>query len=210
MVLVGQVQRELVGLVNEHGPLAVGLSGEDAGLFTAERTNTVVDGEEVDLGLVGEVASVRPEAVLDLVDAGRIPVIVGGSGDDAIFGGRGSDALNGRGGADELTGGRGADTFVFDRAPDPDTVDTIFDFTPGTDKIELRSAIFAAAGPIGALDVEAFHAGAVALEADDRLLYDAGTGNLAYDEDGTGVIAPIAFARLDAGLAVTAGDFLVA
>ena len=75
MVLVGQVGRELVGLINSHGPLAVGLSGEDAGLFTAEPTNTVVDGEEVDLGLVGEVAKVRPEAVRDLVDAGRIPVI---------------------------------------------------------------------------------------------------------------------------------------
>ncbi len=75
MVLVGQVQRELVGLINEHGPLAVGLSGEDAGLFTAKPANTVVDGEEVDLGLVGEVASVRPEAVQDLVAAGRIPVI---------------------------------------------------------------------------------------------------------------------------------------
>ena len=75
MVLVGQVQRELVGLINEHGPLAVGLSGEDAGLFTAEATNTVVDGEEVDLGLVGEVARVRPEAVQDIVEAGRIPVI---------------------------------------------------------------------------------------------------------------------------------------
>jgi acetylglutamate kinase len=75
MVLVGKVQRELVGLVNEHGPLAVGLSGEDAGLFTATRTNTVVDGEEVDLGLVGEVTDVRPEAVRDILDAGRIPVI---------------------------------------------------------------------------------------------------------------------------------------
>ncbi len=75
MVLVGQVGRELVGLINQHGPLAVGLSGEDAGLFTAEPTNTIVDGEEVDLGLVGEVAEVRPEAVRDLVDAGRIPVI---------------------------------------------------------------------------------------------------------------------------------------
>jgi acetylglutamate kinase len=75
MVLVGQVGRELVGLINSHGPLAVGLSGEDAGLFTAEPTNTVVDGEEVDLGLVGEVAKVRPEAVRDLVEAGRIPVI---------------------------------------------------------------------------------------------------------------------------------------
>ena len=75
MVLVGQVQRELVGLINEHGPLAVGCSGEDAGLFTAEPTNTVVDGEEVDLGLVGEVAQVRPESVLDLIEAGRIPVV---------------------------------------------------------------------------------------------------------------------------------------
>ena len=75
MVLVGQVQRELVGLINEHGPLAVGLSGEDAGLFTAEATNTIVDGEEVDLGLVGEVAQVRPESVLDLIEAGRIPVV---------------------------------------------------------------------------------------------------------------------------------------
>ncbi|THI99436.1 acetylglutamate kinase [Nocardioides sp.] len=75
MVLVGQVQRELVGLINEHGPLAVGLSGEDAGLFTAEQTGTVVDGEKVDLGLVGEVAQVRPEAVLDLIEAGRIPVV---------------------------------------------------------------------------------------------------------------------------------------
>jgi len=75
MVLVGQVQRELVGLLNQHGPLAVGLSGEDAGLFTATRTNTIVDGEEVDLGLVGEVTEVRPDAVLDLIEAGRIPVI---------------------------------------------------------------------------------------------------------------------------------------
>jgi acetylglutamate kinase len=75
MVLVGQVQRELVGLINEHGPLAVGLSGEDGGLFTARRTGTVVDGEEIDLGLVGEVAEVRPEAVLDVIEAGRIPVI---------------------------------------------------------------------------------------------------------------------------------------
>ncbi len=75
MVLVGKVQRELVGLVNEHGPLAVGLSGEDAGLFTATQTNTVVDGEEVDLGLVGEVTKVRPEAVIDLIEAGRIPVV---------------------------------------------------------------------------------------------------------------------------------------
>jgi len=75
MVLVGQVQRELVGLLNQHGPLAVGLSGEDAGLFTAERYGPVVDGEKLDIGLVGDVVKVRPEGVLDLIEAGRIPVV---------------------------------------------------------------------------------------------------------------------------------------
>jgi acetylglutamate kinase len=83
MVLVGQVGRELVGLINSHGPHAVGLSGEDAGLFTARPTRTVVDGEEVDLGLVGEVDKVRPEAVLDMIDAGRIPVISSVAPDEA-------------------------------------------------------------------------------------------------------------------------------
>lgn len=75
MVLVGQVGRELVGLVNSHGPFAVGLSGEDAGLFTAERQSAVVDGEQVDIGLVGDVAEVNADAVRDLIDAGRIPVV---------------------------------------------------------------------------------------------------------------------------------------
>ena len=75
MVLVGKVGRELVGLLNAHGPFAVGMSGEDAGLFTAERRTAVVDGEKVDIGLVGDVVDVRPEAVIDLIDAGRIPVV---------------------------------------------------------------------------------------------------------------------------------------
>ncbi|MFI6032466.1 acetylglutamate kinase [Amycolatopsis magusensis] len=75
MVLVGQVSRELVGLINAHGPYAVGISGEDARLFTAERKQATVDGEAVDIGLVGEVASVNPDAVLDIVNAGRIPVV---------------------------------------------------------------------------------------------------------------------------------------
>jgi acetylglutamate kinase len=75
MVLVGQVGRELVGLINAHGPHAVGLSGEDGGLFRAERTSPVVDGEPVDVGLVGDVVEVHPGAILDLVAAGRIPVV---------------------------------------------------------------------------------------------------------------------------------------
>jgi acetylglutamate kinase len=75
MVLVGQVSRELVGLINAHGPYAVGISGEDAQLFTAERKQATVNGESVDIGLVGEVAAVNPDAVLDIVNAGRIPVV---------------------------------------------------------------------------------------------------------------------------------------
>jgi len=75
MVLVGQVGRELVGLLNQHGPLAVGLSGEDAGLLTVERTTALVSGVAVDIGLVGDVVDVRPETVLDLIEAGRIPVV---------------------------------------------------------------------------------------------------------------------------------------
>jgi len=75
MVLVGQVGRELVGLINEHGPFAVGLSGEDARLFTAVRRHAVVDGEPVDIGQVGDVAEVDTSAVDDLIAAGRIPVV---------------------------------------------------------------------------------------------------------------------------------------
>jgi acetylglutamate kinase len=75
MVLVGQVGRELVGLINAHGPLAVGMSGEDAGLLTAARRTVLVDGTETDIGLVGDVVGVNPDAVLDLLGAGRIPVI---------------------------------------------------------------------------------------------------------------------------------------
>jgi acetylglutamate kinase len=75
MVLVGQVGRQLVGLINEHGPFAVGMSGEDARLFTAVRRQATVDGVSVDIGLVGDVAAVNIDAVNDLIAAGRIPVI---------------------------------------------------------------------------------------------------------------------------------------
>jgi acetylglutamate kinase len=75
MVLVGQVGRDLVGLINGQSTVAVGLSGEDGGLFTAERRGTVIDGQEVDLGLVGDVVQVRTEAISGLITAGRVPVV---------------------------------------------------------------------------------------------------------------------------------------
>ncbi|MCH9720620.1 MAG: acetylglutamate kinase [Actinomycetia bacterium] len=75
MVLFGQVGRELVNLINAHGPYAVGITGEDAHLFTAVRRNVSVDGVATDIGLVGDVERVNCAAVRDLIAAGRIPVV---------------------------------------------------------------------------------------------------------------------------------------
>lgn len=75
MVLTGQVSRELVTLMNEHGPLASAISGEDAGLFGGRKRAAIVDGQPVDIGLVGDVVRVDPAAVLAEVEAGRIPVV---------------------------------------------------------------------------------------------------------------------------------------
>ncbi|MEV5239340.1 acetylglutamate kinase [Streptomyces cinnamoneus] len=75
MVLAGQVQRELVGLLNRHGALAVGLTGEDAHLMSATRHYAHVDGERVDIGRVGEVTGIDPGIIRTLLDDGRIPVI---------------------------------------------------------------------------------------------------------------------------------------
>ncbi|MGK5729944.1 acetylglutamate kinase [Streptomyces sp. URMC 124] len=75
MVLAGQVQRELVGLLNQHGPLAVGLTGEDAHTMTATKRYADIDGERVDIGRVGEVIAIDTGAVQALLDNGRIPVV---------------------------------------------------------------------------------------------------------------------------------------
>ncbi|HXZ66054.1 MAG TPA: acetylglutamate kinase [Streptosporangiaceae bacterium] len=88
MVLTGQVNREIVGLINEHGPFAVGISGEDANLLTARRVQAEVGGELVDIGEVGEVEAVNPGAVSALLADGRIPVI------SSVARGTGSGVLN--------------------------------------------------------------------------------------------------------------------
>ncbi len=126
MVLVGQVGRELVGLINQHGPYAVGLSGEDAGLFTAAKRTALVDGEAVDIGLVGDVVSVNPDAVLDIVAAGRIPVVAGVApdADGTVYN------INADSAAAALAGALDAAKLVvltdveglFARYPDPDSV----------------------------------------------------------------------------------------
>jgi acetylglutamate kinase len=75
MVLAGQVQRELVGLLNRHGPFAVGMTGEDAHTMTATKRYAQVDGQPVDIGRVGEITEVDPSAIRALLDDGRVPVV---------------------------------------------------------------------------------------------------------------------------------------
>jgi acetylglutamate kinase len=108
MVLVGQVQREIVNQINRHGPYAVGMSGEDAHLFTAVKRRAIVDGEAVDIGLVGDVVSVEPAAILALLADGRIPVVssVGRGEDGQIYN------LNADTAAASLAGALGAEKLV--------------------------------------------------------------------------------------------------
>jgi acetylglutamate kinase len=75
MVLAGKVNKDIVGLVNRYRPFAIGLSGEDANLFTAQRKLAIVDGEPVDIGLVGDIVATDPGAIRALLQDGRIPVV---------------------------------------------------------------------------------------------------------------------------------------
>jgi acetylglutamate kinase len=85
MVLTGQVQREVVGLINAHGPFAVGMSGEDAATFTARKRHAMVDGVAIDIGLVGDVERVDPGFVLSLLNQGLVPVVSSvARGDDGL------------------------------------------------------------------------------------------------------------------------------
>jgi acetylglutamate kinase len=75
MVLGGQVNKEIVSLINHHGGRAIGLTGKDDGLIRARKLEVFKNGRPVDLGFVGEVASIRPESIRHLEEGGFIPVI---------------------------------------------------------------------------------------------------------------------------------------
>ncbi len=135
-----------------------------------------------------------------LFGRGAYDYISGGDGDDLISGGAGNDAL---------VGGAGADRFVFDAAPGAANSDTIYGFVSGEDRILLDDDVFRALGGPGGLAGAAFRVGLNATDASDRIIYDRPTGNLYYDRDGVGGSAKVLFATLDAGPALTAGDFLI-
>ncbi|WP_260924688.1 polysaccharide lyase family 7 protein [Novosphingobium sp. 9] len=145
-------------------------------------------------------------------------IISGGAGDDQLYGEGGNDALDGgdgsdnlRGGAgnDTLTGGAGRDRFIFDTALDgKNNVDTLTDFSSlDKDKFYLSTAIFAKAGPAGALQADAFYAGTAAHDASDRIIYDQAQGKVYYDDDGNGSHNAVLFATVQPGQHLTASDF---
>ncbi|HEX8258316.1 MAG TPA: M10 family metallopeptidase [Allosphingosinicella sp.] len=135
-------------------------------------------------------------------------LLSGGLGGDVIAGGEGADRIEGDGGADRLRGGEGADRFVFDAALNRNTnVDALLDFSVADDTILLDRAVFGGIDRDGALRLSAFWAGTAALDETDRIVYDAATGRIFYDADGSGAAAAVLFAEVRPGLALTHQDF---
>ncbi|ETX28578.1 M10 family metallopeptidase C-terminal domain-containing protein [Roseivivax isoporae] len=139
------------------------------------------------------------------------PAQPGTAGNDRLTGGRGNDLLDGGLGNDMLDGGQGEDAFRFSTELGPDNVDRIRDFDVSEDYILLDSLIFTEIGAEGPLSFGAFHASAsgTAQDGDHRLLYDTDRGTLSYDADGSGDTDAVTFARLEAGLGLSASDFVI-
>lgn len=164
-------------------------------------------GDDVILGLSGR-DSLYAGAGNDQLSGGADnDRLFGGSGNDKIDGGSGNDVLWGNAGTDILTGGIGQDAFVFN-ASFIGAVDTITDFSPINDLIVLENAIFTGL-PARDLNASAFHIGAEAHDATDRIIYDDQTGALYFDADGIGGADAQQFVQLAAEINLTNADFYV-
>ena len=135
--------------------------------------------------------------------------IYGGNHANALSGGAGNDLINGGLGKDVLTGGAGNDTFFFNSALGPANIDTISDFVVANDAVRLENAVFTALSVTGVLADAAFHIGTAAADASDRIIYDAATGAISYDKDGTGAAAAVQFAAVAHDLVITNADFFI-
>lgn len=135
--------------------------------------------------------------------------LLGGYNSDLVSGSDGNDVLSGGSGNDTLTGGSGKDNFLFDAKPAKTNLDRVTDFRVADDTIQLARGVFTKIAKTGTLKKAAFHTGAKAHDADDRIVYNKKTGFLSYDPDGSGRAAAVAFAKLGSGLALTEKDFFV-
>lgn len=153
--------------------------------------------------------------------------VLGSNYSDNIFGDAGANELNGNGGADKLyglggddklyggfgndalSGGTGRDNFYFDTALSPTAnVDRMNDYSVADDTIYLKRSVFAALPAAGPLPAAAFRSGPVALDADDRIVFDPTTARIYYDPDGSGPAAMIYFANVPLGRLLTNADFV--
>jgi Ca2+-binding RTX toxin-like protein len=139
---------------------------------------------------------------------GAANTLSGLGGNDNLSAGAGNDRLFGGTGNDRLDGGGGADDFVFDTALNASSnVDSIVNFTPADDSVRLSRSVFTAVAA-GTLAADAFHVGTAAADAEDRIVYNQGTGQIFYDADGSGAGAAILFAAVAAGTVLTSADFI--
>jgi serralysin len=142
-------------------------------------------------------------------------ILIGGAGRDKLSGGLGDDWIFGKGGMDTLSGGSGHDVFVFDTKPTKTNVDRITDFVVRDDAIRLDNAVFKALGKKGSptkpvkLDPHMFWKGKAAHDGDDHVIYNAKTGALSYDPDGTGVAKAMLVAMLPTKLNMKINDVWV-
>lgn len=154
--------------------------------------------------------SLAGQHIENLTLNGRGDIDATGNGLANRLGGNGYDNdLHGMLGNDIMGGGSGRDNFFFETALGANNIDRIYDFAVADDSIMLAASIFTAAGAGGMLGAAAFHVGARAADADDRIIYNPLTGFLSYDADGNGAGAAAVFAQLSAGLALTHADFVI-
>ncbi len=156
------------------------------------------------------IENVTGGAARDIITGdGAANILRGLAGSDVIDGGAGADTIFAGTGLDKLTGGSGADRFQFDAALGRSHVKTIEDFAVRSDKIVLDQDIFKSFTKVGALADAAFYNGTSAGHANDRIVYDAKSGDVFYDPDGLGGLAQQLFVTVDAGLKLSSTDFLI-
>jgi serralysin len=187
--------------------IAVGPDGHPDGvIFTGTASSTAGSGA---LNGTSSSDTLRGSAGNDTIyGLGGADKLSGGAGSDTIDGGNSNDYLFGESGRDVLTGGAGNDAFVFNTTPSGG-IDQVTDFSPVYDSFRLENGVFGALTVTGPLASSAFYSGTAAHDSTDRIIYNPATGALTYDADGSGSRAPVQFAVLPTGLAMSASDFSI-
>ena len=202
----GLIEGKVDAIIVESGTLVLTNNGTLSGEFAdAGGTKDVITNN----GWMDDFASLSDHSDTFNGAASKSSVTVfGNKGSDHLTGGSHADTLDGGGGDDTLTGGGGKDRFNFDTTLSSKNIDTITDFTPGTDKIELGSSAFHGLNASGALQANMF-SGNGTENSHTRIVYDPTTGHLSYDSNGSGAGHLVQFATLAENLTLHNTDFMI-